>query len=150
MKNGIRTKAFTLIELITVIIIIGIMLGVALPKYMKMAEKTKANSAKRVLDILRKAEESHYAENSFYINYDGSDASATGGIVEDIPHSKINGDDDWVYGVINSTGTEFTATAERASNRGPVSGTISLDQNGDFSYSGTGSYTQTDVEKYWK
>lgn len=147
---------FTLIELITVIIIIGIMLGVALPKYMKMAEKTKASNAKRVLDIIRKAEEAYYAENSIYIDYPSTSSTDTLGIAEEIPKSKIDNDADWDYGVPTAGGDTFTATANRirgASNlRNRV---ISLDNNGDFQYCGENeercsSSEDSDAKSYWK
>ena len=138
MKYERRNTGFTLIELITVIIIIGIMLGVALPKYMKMAEKTKANNAKRVLDILRKAEESYYAENSVYVPYTENGLVNTG-IVDEIPQAKIDNDSDWDYGVPTATGDTFTATATRKRGAADLQGkTISLNNNGDFAYCGVG------------
>ena len=159
MKNGMRkteygrlNTAFTLIELITVIIIIGIMLGVALPKYMKMAEKTKASNAKRVLDILRKAEEAYYAENSKYIEY--SEASISG-IVDEIPKSKIDNDLDWEYGVPEADNDTFTATAKRIRGSVDLQGkNISLNNNGNFTYCDEGAVgcsTDDSVAKsYWK
>lgn len=134
LRSGQANHGFTLIELITVIIIIGIMLGVALPKYMKMAEKTKASNAKRVLDILRKAEESYYAENSSYAIYAESDDSGTG-IVDEIPQAKIDNDPDWDYGVPTASGDTFTATANRRRGANDlIHKTISLNNNGDFTY----------------
>jgi len=132
MRLGRRTAAFTLIELITVIIIIGIMLGVALPKYMKMAEKTKASNAKQVMDILRKAEEAYYAENTTYDDYDSTDTTTTsGGIIDEIPHAKIQTDDDWSYKVDAKT-TSFNIEAKRKTARAHAGETITIDQDGNY------------------
>ncbi len=155
MRLGRRTAAFTLIELITVIIIIGIMLGVALPKYMKMAEKTKASNAKRVLDILRKAEEAWYAENTAYVAVtDGGitiTAPASGdpdeNFLEEIPKAKIENDPDWDFNVTKTTtSTSFTASAVRKSGLAYADEYITLNSDGDFGYSNVA----TDMKKIWK
>ncbi len=147
-----RNTGFTLIELITVIIIIGIMLGVALPKYMKMAEKTKASNAKRVLDILRKAEEAWYAENSAYVTITDGGTSITDptssdddyNFLEEIPKAKIENDPEWDFGVsVTTTNTSFTASAVRKDGRAYANEYITLNSDGDFDYS-------NDMEKLWK
>lgn len=146
----ITNHGFTLIELITVIIIIGIMLGVALPKYMQVAEKTKANNAKRVLDIIRKAEEAHYAENSVYVNYDEGD---TEGIADEIPQDKIDNDPEWNYSVvIEGDGTDsYIAYAERVAGPAEVKGSyLGLKSSGDFEYYDTDKETvKSTLKKYW-
>jgi len=57
-------KAFTLIELLIVIIIIGILATMAVPQYQKMVEKSKLGQAYIKMDALRKA------ENVYYMQYD--------------------------------------------------------------------------------
>ena len=156
MKYGIRNKdyGFTLIELITVIIIIGIMLGVALPKYMKMAEKTKASNAKRVLDILRKAEEAYYAENSMYVTYARSNVTGES-IVDEVSHDKIKLDLDWDFGVPSANDDTFTATAKRLRGLALLQQkNIGLNNNGNFTYCPEGgidcSADDNVAKSYWK
>ena len=57
-------KAFTLIELLIVIIIIGILASMAVPQYQKMVEKSKLSQAFIKMDALRKG------ENIYYMQYD--------------------------------------------------------------------------------
>ena len=147
-------RGFTLIELITVIIIISIMVAVALPKYTKMMEKTKASNAKRVLDILRKAEDAYYAENTTYSTYDtGATVTAaacvaiSSDIKEEIPHSKICLDSDWQYIVTTAGGSStistYTATAKRRTGKAYADLYITIDNDGTIGYS-------SDMDKIWK
>lgn len=62
-------RAFSLIEMIFVMILIGILAAIALPQYMRWAERSRATEAKLQLDKLIKLEWTFYLENGRWANY---------------------------------------------------------------------------------
>ena len=94
MKN----KAFTLVELIIVVIIIGILATLAIPQYSKAVERSKAAKAKYALSLIRQAEE---------LYFDNYDAYTTTGMLDTLaskldPYielSQLVNDLDWWYEV---------------------------------------------------
>lgn len=71
VRNGM---GFTLIELMIVIAIIGILAGVAVPRYMNFLQRSKEGATKGNLGALRSALNIYYADTEFYyprlISYD--------------------------------------------------------------------------------
>ena len=66
-----RQEAFTLLELLIVIIILGFLASMALPRYLRTAERSKDSEAYIHLSLIRTAELDYYAEfNTFSNNLD--------------------------------------------------------------------------------
>jgi type II secretion system protein G len=90
-------KGFTLIELLIVVVIIGILAAIAIPKFANTKEKAYLASMKSDLRNLATAEESYFADNQTYttstiaVNF-----SPSSGVTVTIP---------------DAAGTKWTATA---------------------------------------
>lgn len=65
-RETIRRGGFTLLELMMVVIIIAILAAVALPQYLKLAEKARMTEAVSLLGELRSSELRYFPENSTY------------------------------------------------------------------------------------
>src|SRR5215218_10458360 len=61
-------KGFTLIELLIVVVIIGILAAIAIPKFANTKEKAYVASMKSDLKNLVNAEEAYFADNNVYSN----------------------------------------------------------------------------------
>lgn len=59
-----KRSAFTLLELMVVVIIVGILAMIAMPQFFKAAEKARAAEGVNVLGALRGAQFRYYAESS--------------------------------------------------------------------------------------
>lgn len=66
--NEIRINAFTLIELLIVIVIIGILATLAVPQYNQMMDRTKFSKGWVDLNYIVKSEVQYYFENNHYTN----------------------------------------------------------------------------------
>jgi len=70
VKRGLRRrftpKGFSLIELLIVLVIIGILAGIAIPRYMSSASKAKQTKAKEILRQLYMLERSYFQTSDEY------------------------------------------------------------------------------------
>jgi prepilin-type N-terminal cleavage/methylation domain-containing protein len=94
MRN---TKGFTLIELLIVVVIIGILAAIAIPKFANTKEKAYIAAMKSDLRNLVTAQESYFADNVTY-------AAATGSL-------SYNSSTGVTVTMASNTGTGWSATA---------------------------------------
>jgi prepilin-type N-terminal cleavage/methylation domain-containing protein len=95
MRNTIR-KGFTLIELLIVVVIIGILAAIAIPKFANTKEKAYLASMKSDLRNMATTEESYFADNQVYTA--GSARNTTSGTAS-------------LNGFVPSAGVTVTAAA---------------------------------------
>lgn len=62
-----KVKGFTLLEILIVVVIIGILASLAIPRYIKSTEVSNASEAYNNLNAIRKAEWVYYAERQDWI-----------------------------------------------------------------------------------
>jgi general secretion pathway protein G len=64
MRRGVMARAFTLIELIAVIVVLAILSGIAIPKYFDYTNRAKESSCKATLGAVRSAVHQFHANAS--------------------------------------------------------------------------------------
>jgi len=120
MSNKKALKAFTLLEILVVIIIIGILAALSLIAYTSIKEQTLEKDAKANLKLIRSAEMVYKMESSTnsYIA-----CANTTAINTNLKLSLPTGTNrSWDYKVDSTVATSFTAKARRAVT--PAPGTV--------------------------
>ncbi|MDD4894435.1 MAG: prepilin-type N-terminal cleavage/methylation domain-containing protein [Candidatus Omnitrophica bacterium] len=119
--NSAPKKAFTLLELIIVIIIVGILATVGLTSYTNQTEYSRTAEAKANISSMRKLAYEYYMKSGTYIGIISSDVGVGTG-ADQIPNS-ANSKNYFYYGVSSSyppTASYVVMYAERCSAGGKV------------------------------
>jgi len=109
MKSALtkRIAAYTLTEILIVLVIIGILILLALPNLMPLITKAKTTEAKLQLEHVAKLEQSYFYEHSKY----SSDLVEIGFIQEKLTSDGKDGKANYKIEITAASNTTFTAKA---------------------------------------
>ena len=74
-------KGFTLIELLIVVVIIGILAAIAIPKFANTKDKAKMASVKTDLRNIQSAQEAYLSDSSFYSSSAAAFQASSGNVI---------------------------------------------------------------------
>ncbi len=140
-------SGFTLLELLMVVIIIAILAAIALPQYLRLAEKARASEAMAIMASVRSSEGRYRAADpagQYTTDLTLLDLDLPGTIVAGIGGSATT--KDWVYGVNGSdplTGPSILATRTALGGGLAVAGAINMMLNTGLTCSGVALYGLT-------
>lgn len=142
-KSGLKSqKAFTLIELLIVISIIGILASIVYPSYQESIDKARRSDAKGALLGFANAMERHFTENNDYLGAAGTDGSPadTGAPRIYAIQSPMDGSAALYNLTINAAGetTYSLFAAPTGLQANDKCGTLTLNQTGAKGFTGTG------------
>ncbi|QCP51986.1 type II secretion system protein [Trinickia violacea] len=88
-----KTRGFTLIELVVVMAIIGLLLTIAVPRYMHSIERGKEQVRQQNVAVMRNAIDQYYGDNGQYP--ETLDELVAKHYLRAVPVDPVNGDDKW-------------------------------------------------------
>ena len=124
---------FTLVELTIVIIIIGILAGLAIPKFIRMAERAKGDEALAQVGAVRGSMQRYYASDQSYTG-----ATLTTLDIDDPGSSSVYPGALFDY-ALTVAASAFTCVATRNTTKGG-DGTSTITITEDGTISGTGDF----------
>ncbi len=129
MNYDRHSQGITLVELLVVILVIGILAGIAVPVYTQYMVRARRSDAKTVLEQVRAAQEMWRAERGTYAIDDGN-GTAMAKLINTmgVPPNPV-GDYNWGFSV-GPTATAFTAQTVPNTARQTGDGNLTIDQNG--------------------
>lgn len=140
----VKKNGFTLVELMVVVVIIGVLAAVAIPKLMAAANKAKASEAQGVLSAIANLQAAYKAENGEYVSLPAGttksqdlSADATG-MWAAVGFDQIPGSKYFIYDSEGSTDSTFNATANLQITLGTVGSGATITINQDDSRQTTG------------
>lgn len=90
-----KTKAFTILEILIVVIVLGVLAALAIPRYIDIVEKNCSNEAMHIFTVVKKAQDVYYSQYGTYAS------SITA--LENVSVPTIDGTDTYFY-LSNLTG----------------------------------------------
>jgi type IV pilus assembly protein PilE len=102
-----RVKAYTLTEILVVLVIVGILVLLALPVLLPLITRAKSVEAKTQLGYLQSLEQSYFYEHSKY----SKDLTEIGFVQEKLVTDGKSGRANYRIEITNATNTGFTARA---------------------------------------
>ena len=129
-------RGFTLIELVVVIVILAILAGLAVPRYLRTVNRSRANEALTMLGHLRESAERYYARNQTYATI-ANDFSNLG-----FNPTDVSGTASWTYAASGQAADAYVFTGTFT---GTGAGTVILTKaaGGAVTISGTGQFSGT-------
>ena len=116
-------KGFTLLELLTVVIIVAILASLAVPQFFRIAERARAAEGVNILGSIRSAQLRYYSEHSVLTN-------TIGELDIDVPSTRFFGTMT-IPNPAYTAGNEVIGTIQRNNSSNPGYGTYTLSIQGD-------------------